>query len=215
MEPESIPKTAFVTPDGHFEYVRMPFGVANGPAVFQKTINKVLGNMRYGKALAYMDDVLLPAQSFQTGIDNLEDVLKALSYSGITLRLSKCHFFMSKIEYLGHKISRDGVQPGKRNTDSVSKFLVPTDVHIVRQFLGLSSYFMKYIKDFATIARSLTTLTKEGTTFNWSSEQQAAFNTLKEKLISRPILAIYDSELLTEVHCDTSKWGVGGILLQK
>lgn len=214
MDEDSVSKTAFITPDGQYEYLRVPFGLANAPAVFQRTVNRMLGNLRYGKALAYMDDILLPGKDFNTGLENLRLVFVKLEEGGLTLRLSKCHFFMTRIEYLGHEISSEGIQPGKRNTEAVKKFPTPKDVRGVRQFLGLASYFRKYIKEFATIAKPLTSLTKKDVTFEWGAEQQNAFDTLKERLTSRPLLAIYDPVLPTEVHTDASKYGVGGILLQ-
>lgn len=215
MEEASVHKTAFITPDGHYEYLRMPFGLANAPAVFQRTINKVLGNLRYGSALAYMDDILVPSIDFASGLASLREVLISLKEAGLTLRLKKCCFFMEKVDYLGHEISSEGVQPGSRKTDAVSNFPTPTNVHTVRQFLGLASYFRKYINGFATIARPLTSLTKKDMAFVWKEEQQTSFKTLKEKLATRPLLAIYDSELATEVHTDASKIGIGGILLQR
>ncbi|KAK9693072.1 RNase H-like domain found in reverse transcriptase [Popillia japonica] len=214
LEESSIPKTAFITPDGHFEYLRVPFGLCNAPAVFQRTINKVLGNLRYGKALAYMDDILLPSADFHSGLANLRLVFQSLRDAGLTLRLSKCQYFMEKVEYLGHEISSEGVQPGRRKTECVDRFPEPTDVRSVRQFLGLAGYFRKYIKDFAIIARPLTNLTKKDVSFAWGEDQHTAFQSLKTKLTSRPLLAIYDPELKTEVHTDASKVGIGGILLQ-
>lgn len=105
-----------------------------------------------------MDDVLLPYKNFD---ENLRSVLTSLKNAGLTLRLSKCQFFMEKVDYLVHEISGEGIQPGVRKTKAVEKFPEPVDVHTIRQFLGLASYFRKYIKDFATIARPLTHLTKK------------------------------------------------------
>lgn len=214
MEEQAIPKTAFTTPDGHYEYLRVPFGLCNAPAIFQRAINKVLGNLRYGKVLAYMDDLLLPSSTFDLGLSNLREVLFSFKNAGLTLRLTKCHFFMEKVEYLGHEISKDGVRPGARKTEAVKSFPLPVNVHSVRQFLGLAGYFRKYIKDFATIAKPLTHLIKKDVQFSWGNEHQEAFEALKEKLVSRPVLAIYDPERQTEIHTDASKWGIAGILLQ-
>lgn len=214
MEEASIPQTAFTTPDGHFEYLRMPFGLCNAPAVFQRAVNKVLGNLRYGKAIAYMDDVLLPASTIEEGLQNLREVLNSFRKAGLTFRISKCQFFMEKVEYLGHEITKDGVKPGANKCEAVKSFPTPIDVHSVRQFLGLASYFRKYVKGFATIAKSLTYLTKKDVKFFWGDEQREAFKTLKEKLASRPLLAIFDPQLKTELHTDASKWGLAGILLQ-
>lgn len=114
MAEESRHLTAFVTPDGHYEFKRMPFGLANAPAIFQKMINKVLGSRRFTSALAYMDDLLIPSESVDEGFEHLEDVLKLLRDAGLTLKLAKCRFFDTQLEYLGYEISADGVKPSER-----------------------------------------------------------------------------------------------------
>nr|XP_008191903.1 PREDICTED: uncharacterized protein LOC100141851 isoform X1 [Tribolium castaneum] len=215
MATESIPKTAFVTPDGHYEFVRMPFGLANAPAVFQRAMNKVLGPLRFQTAFCYIDDLLIPSKDFETGLNNLRTVFQLLRQFGLTLKLSKCCFFGSQIEYLGHEISAEGIKPGETKIKAVTAFPKPTDVHKLRQFLGLCGYFRKYVKDYATIASSLTSLLKKGSAFVWEEAQERAFQTLKDILTSRPVLAIYDAEAETELHTDASKVGIGGILLQR
>ncbi|XP_064211658.1 uncharacterized protein LOC103313554 isoform X2 [Tribolium castaneum] len=215
MATESIPKTAFVTPDGHYEFVRMPFGLANAPAVFQRAMNKVLGPLRFQTAFCYIDDLLIPSKDFETGLNNLRTVFQLLRQFGLTLKLSKCCFFGSQIEYLGHEISAEGIKPGETKIKAVTAFPKPTDVHKLRQFLGLCGYFRKYVKDYATIANSLTSLLKKGSAFVWEEAQERAFQTLKDILTSRPVLAIYDTEAETELHTDASKVGIGGILLQR
>jgi hypothetical protein len=109
MAEDSIEKTAFVTPDGHYEYLRMPFGLVNAPAVFQRAINSVLGQLRHHDAMAYLDDVLLPSINFSTGLETLREVFMLFRQAGMTFKLSKCRFFHKKLEYLGHEISLKGV----------------------------------------------------------------------------------------------------------
>jgi transposase InsO family protein len=215
MAEESVPKTGFVTPDGHYEYVRMPFGLVNAPAVFQRAIIKVLGPLRFNVAMAYMDDVLIPSKDIDEGLSFLKQVLNVFRESNLTIKLTKCLFFQQKLEYLGHEISAQGIKPGTRKTIAIEQFPRPKTVHEIRQFIGLASYFRKYIANFAVIASPLTQLTRKDVPFVWHEEQEAAFNLLKNKLTSRPVLAIYDAEAHTEVHTDASKKGFGGILLQK
>lgn len=207
--------TAFVTPDGLYEFNRMPFGLANAPAVFQRLINKVLGSARFTKATAYMDDVLVFGKDSTECLDRLEEVFKLLEKANLTLNLSKCAFLHSSIDYLGYEISGSGVRPGEKKIQSVINFPRPQNVHGVRQFLGLASYFRKFIKNFAQIALPLTLLLKKDISWEWSQEQESSFQVLKAKLVERPILAIYDREAVTELHTDASKDGVGGILLQQ
>lgn len=215
VDKDSISKTAFVTPDGHYEYTRMPFGLVNAPAVFQRSMNKILGALRFSTALAYLDDVLIPSGTIEEGMKQLETVLRLFKDAKMTLRLDKCFFLQTKINYLGHEISDEGIKPGQDKIKAVAAFPRPTNVHEIRRFLGLASYFRKFIKDFATIAKPLSSLTRKDVEFCWKSNQELAFETLKSKLVERPVLAVYNRELPIEVHCDASKLGLGGILLQK
>lgn len=212
---QSIDKTAFITPDGHYEYLRMPFGLVNAPAVFQRTMNTILGSMRFSSVMAYLDDILIPSADIKTGFERLEQILQILKNAGMTLRLDKCRFLQTEIEYLGHQIDEEGIRPGAYKIKAVAEYTPPGNVHEVRRFLGLVSYFRKFIKDFAMLARPLTNLTKKSAIFQWGVEEQDAFIKLREKLITRPVLTIYDPLAETEVHTDASKWGIGGILLQK
>lgn len=212
---ESRHLTAFVTPDGHYEYTRMPFGLVNAPAVFQQIINKALGSKRFELAIPYLDDILTAAPTIEQSLVKLEALLVLIRDAHLTLNLSKCHFLESSIEYLGYEISENGLQPGVRKTQAVSNFPTPTNVHQVRQFVGLASFFRRFVLDFAKIARPLTMLTKNDVVWTWGPEQEFSFKEIKNRLVSRPVLALYNPEYATEVHCDASKFGLGGILLQK
>lgn len=207
--------TAFVTPDGHYEYTRMPFGLVNAPAVFQNMINKALGNRRFDLAVPYLDDLLSVGSTIEEAIDKLKEILKLISTAGLTLNLKKCNFLQSEIDYLGYEISETGLRPGNKKIQAVAEFPVPQNVHQVRQFVGLASFFRRFIFNFATIARPLTKLTKADFAWQWNEEQELAFQELKSRLVSRPVLALYNPQFHTEVHCDASKFGVGGVLLQK
>lgn len=207
--------TAFVTQDGHYEYNRMPFGLCNAPAVFQRLIHKVLNSKKIPKVLAYMDDIVIASENINEGMLRLREVLTALREAGLTLNLDKCHFFRSCIDYLGYEISGQGVKPGQRKTDAVKTFKTPESVHEVRQFIGLASFFRRFVPGFASIARPLTSLTKTNEKWTWGVSQELAFQKIKDILISRPVLAIYNPKLLTELHTDASQIGLGGILMQR
>lgn len=212
---ESRERTAFITPDGQYEYNRMPFGLVNAPSVFQRAINKVLAKVRNKHVLIYMDDVLIPGRSFEDCLKLLEEVLLLLKSSGLTLKLEKCKFCFDKIEYLGFEVSADGIRPGSLKTDAVSKFSVPQNQHDVRRFIGLASFFRRFVKGFATIARPLTELLKKDAKWRWTEVEQNSFETLKQNLVQRPILALYDPRAETQLHTDASKIGIAGILMQK
>lgn len=215
LSEESKPKTAFVTPDGQFEFNRMPFGLANAPAVFQRTINMALGNTRFESALAYMDDILVPSKSFEQGLERLRTIFERLRQSGLTLKPQKCYFFKVEVDYLGFEVSGAGIKPGMRKTEAVSNFPTPKDVHNVRQIIGLASFFRRFIKGFAQITKPLTKLLKKNAVWEWGTEQERAFVELKNILTSRPVLALYNPSAETQIHTDASKHGVGGVLLQK
>lgn len=211
---ESRHKTAFVTPDGQYEYNRMPFGLVNAPSVFQRTINKILHEAKVKYALVYMDDVLIPARDVSEGMQRLEEVLQLLEKGGLTLKLNKCHFFLDTIDFLGYEVNSDGIRPGQRKTEAVSKFREPSNQHELRQFLGLSGYFRRFIKGYALIATPMTDLLRKDAKWGWGEAQKCAFNKIKEMLIDRPVLALYNHNAETQVHTDASKDGLAGILLQ-
>lgn len=221
VSPEDTHKTAFVTPLGQFEYKRVPFGLANAPSVFMRLINKIVSLVRAsttdscGEILAFLDDLLLPSFDVKSGLELLDTVLKILTLENLKLNMQKCTFLQTKVTYLGHEISPDGIQPAELKLQAVSKFPTPSNVHEIRQFIGLCSYFRKYIHNFATLARPLTDLTKKNSLWNWGVDQNNSFEELKKRLCSKPILALYDPSLPIEIHTDACKLGIAGILLQK
>jgi hypothetical protein len=208
-------KTAFITPDGHFEFNRMPFGLVNAPAVFMRMVSQVLGQARHHIASAYMDDIIVPSRSISDGMSRLESVLKLLQDAGLTLNLSKCCFFRQNVDYLGFELSKDGIKPGSKKVQAVAHFPTPKDQHTVRQFIGLCSFFRRFIRNFAIIAKPLTSLLKKDCRWIWGEEQEKSFQILKSQLINKPILALYNHLAATEVHTDASKLGVAGILMQR
>jgi hypothetical protein len=169
---DSISKTAFVTPDGHYEYLRMPFGLVNASAVFQRAINSILGKLRHHLAMAYLDDILIPSTTFSMGLSALREVFGLFRQAGMTFRLSKCRFFFGQLQYLGHELRVRGIRPGQAKTIAIRDYPRPTNVHEVRQFIGLTSYFRKFIRGFATLAKPLTTLTKQNVPFVWGVDEE-------------------------------------------
>lgn len=223
IKPDCRHLTAFVTPDGLYQFKRMPFGLVNAPSIFQRTITKALSakipnanfEQQEKQALAYMDDLIITSKNIQEGLEKLENTFKLLNNANLTLNVQKCFFFQTSIDYLGYEISYEGIRPGKSKIEAVENFPEPKNVHEVRQFIGLASYFRKFIKDFSIIARPLTELTRKTVTWKWSVDEQQAFETLKSKLVQRPVLALYNPQFKTELHTDASKIGLAGILLQK
>lgn len=212
---DSRPLTAFITPDGHYQFKRVPFGLTNAPSVFQRAMNDILGNIRFTYALVYLDDVLIISKGHEEGLRRLENVLKIFRHAGLTLNRDKCSFLQSQVEYLGAIISDGVLRPSPRKVEAIINFPDLQNVHDVRRFLGLASYFRKFIPQFALKAKPLTKLTKANNVWEWNSEQQAAFKLLKQELSSEPLLALYDPGYETQLHTDASKIGLSGVLLQK
>ncbi|XP_076545712.1 uncharacterized protein LOC143305557 [Osmia lignaria lignaria] len=212
---DSIEKTAFVTPDGHYEFLRMPFGLANAPAVFQRAINTALGTLRNKIALVYIDDVLIPSRTIEEGLKYLEIVLQALDTAGFSINIEKCKFFQKTIEYLGREVSAEGIRPGKDKVRALLESPVPCNIKQVRQFVGLASYFRKFVPEFAVRTACITKLTKKNEQWHWAEEQEKARHYILEKLSSNPLLVIFNPERETELHTDASAIGYGAILFQK
>ncbi|XP_061705652.1 uncharacterized protein LOC133516650 [Cydia pomonella] len=212
---DDIHKTGFVTPEGHYEFLRMPFGLANSPAVFQRLMDRIFSTLRHDKVLPYIDDVLLPTNSIEEGLDLLKVVLQIIRDAGLTLNLEKCFFLQTKIDYLGYEICEEGIRPGSKKIDAVLAYKEPTNIHELRMFLGLTSYFRKFVQNYAGIAYDLYRLLQKNVGWEWGPQQQKAFQELKKVLTTRPLLSLFRREGDIEVHTDASSRGLAGILLQK
>lgn len=210
---DSIKFTAFVTPDGHFEFLKMPFGICNGPAVFQRAISKAVKHLKF--LLVYIDDLLIPFSTIEEGLHYLELTLEALSAAGFTINLKKCTFFSKSIEYLGRHISEDGIRPSDNKVNALINSPVPKTIKQVRQFMGLASYFRKFIPEFATRTACITKLLKNNQPWEWGLEQDAARDYVIQHLASQPLLTVFDPSRPSELHTDASSLGYGAVLMQK
>lgn len=215
MDDESIHKTAFVTPEGHYEYLKMPYGLANAPVVYQRIISKTLQELiEPGWTLVYIDDVLILSDSIEEGFVRLRKALEVLTKAGFSINLKKCTFLSTEIEYLGRTISRGQVRPSASKVKALVESPTPKTVKQVRQFLGLASYFRRYIAGFASKVACIAKLTKKGVDFHWGNDQETARQEVIACLTQEPVLAIYDPKLPIEVHTDASSVGYGAVLLQ-
>ena len=213
---DSIKYTSFITPFDKFEYVKIPFGLKTAPSKFQRFINQVLSEViRSGDVVVYLDDILIATETLDHHFEVLETVFSLLVENNLELRKDKCKFLCTEIEYLGYLVSENGVRPTQGGIEAVMKFPLPESVHQVRSFIGLCSYFRKYVENFAIIAKPLSDLLKKNVPFRIGLEQIQAFETLKKKLNDAPILSIFDPKDETELHCDASSLGFGAILLQR
>jgi hypothetical protein len=183
--------------------------------VYQKAIHEVLGPLTGSTALVYLDDILTASTTVDDGLHNLRLILTALRAAHLTLRLEKCRFLQPRITYLGHEIDRNGIRPGHHKIRAVINFPHPKTTKQIRQFLGLTSYFRKFIKNFSVIMNPISKLLRKGEQFVWGDQQEQAFQLIKQKLSEKPVLATYQSNAATELHCDASQDGLGATLLQQ
>ena len=218
MHPQTQEKTAFVTPQGLHEFRVMPFGLTNAPAVFQRLMQQVLMGLNPESGpdfvSVYIDDILVFSRTFEEHLQHLQQVIRRLMQVGLKLKPSKCKFARREVEYLGHVITPEGLRTSPRLIESVHEFPVPQSIQDARRFLGLASYYRKFVPGFARIAQPLHQLTCKGASFTWSLECQSAFQELKTKLTSAPVLAYptFDKDFVLET--DASVQGLGAILSQ-
>jgi len=216
MHEDSIKYTAFTTPMGQYEWLRMPFGLRNAPAVFQRFVNKIFADLvKEDKVLIYMDDILIATKDSKSHMEILTEVFKRLVDNKLELRLDKCEFLQREIKYLGYIISGEGIKPDSKGMQAVKDFPVPTKAHEVQSFLGLCSYFRRFVKDFSTKAKPLYDLVRKDRKFEFGAKELECFEILKVNLLEAPILALYNPKDPTELHCDASALGFGSILMQK
>ena len=214
---ESKPKTAFCTPrltPSHWEYNFMPFGVQGGPATFQRLMDQLLFGLDYGTAFAYLDDVIICGKTEAECFDKLEKVFARMERAGLKLKPKKCHLFDRETMFLGHVISEKGVACDPAKVQAVKEWQAPRTVKQVRGFIGTVGYYKRFVKDFAKICRPLHNLTRKNTKFKWTSECEDAFETLKQCLISAPIMAYPRDEGKYILDTDASAYAIGGVLSQ-
>ena len=205
-------KTAFVTPFGKYEFLMVPFGLAQAPAYFQLLMNKVLKGLKF--AMIYLDDIIIFSQDELQHLEHLEIVLSCLREAGLKMKHSKCDFFKSEIHYLGHLISPEGISLLPNKLDSIKHMPVPNSAKEIKQFLGLTGYYRKFVPRFADISRPLPTLTKKDVKFEWTSACQKSFELLKEALCVEPVLKYADTSKPYTLYTDASKYGWAGVLTQ-
>lgn len=215
-------KTAFTTPLGLFEFQRMPFGLCNGPATFQRLMQHCLSDYIVDFLLVYLDDVIVYSIDFYTHLHHLERVFQRLAQYGLKLRLDKCQFLQQQVKSLGHVVDKTGISPDPSKTVTVQEWPVPTTVREVRAFLGLAGYYRRFIANFALLAQPLNALLvgvpvnkkSNNQRIEWTVECQAAFEKLKICLTQAPILAFADFSLLFVLYTDASHQGLGAVLSQ-
>jgi transposase InsO family protein len=214
MHPKDKPKTAFATHKGLFQFNVLPFGLSNGPASFQRLMGKVLGHLNWYKCLCYLDDVIVFGHNFETALANLESVFSCLRQANLKLKPSKCVLFQEQVQFLGHVVSKDGVQCDPAKIDAVKTWPRPENKSEVKSFLGLIGYYRRFVPNFSLKAYPLNFLTRSKSKFKWDERCEDSFNILKECLISAPILAFPNESDTFVLDTDASGESVGAVLSQ-
>ena len=193
----------------------MPFGLTNSRASFTRLMSHILRGLEYCFALIYIDDIIIFSKSVEELLAHLEEIFRRLKEANLKLNPKKCCFAKQKVEYLGHVVSTDGVQPNPEKVRVVQDFPVHKNLKQLRTSMGLANYYRRFVKGFARIAGPLNVLTKKGVKFGWTEACSDAFDKLKRALVSAPILAYpnFKEELLLFV--DASSTGIGFTLAQK
>jgi hypothetical protein len=207
-------KTAFQTHWGQFKFTVMSFGLIGATNSFQGTMNSTLKPLLHKCVIIFFDDILVYSSSYEDHLQHLQQVFELLSKDQWLIKLSKCLFAQQSISYLGHVISAQGVSTDPSKIESMLAWPVPQDIKELRSFLGLAGYYRKFVQHYAILARPLTDLLKKGSLFIWIVNHTAAFQALKQALVSAPVLALPNFSQPFQLQTDASDDSVGAVLLQ-
>jgi hypothetical protein len=215
VRPCDIPKTAFSTRYGLYEFFVMSFGLTNAPAYFMYLMNSVFMTELDKFVVVFIDDVLINSKSEKEHAKHLRVVLQGLRDHKLYAKFSKCEFWFKSVKFLGHTISHDGISVDPSKVQEVMEWKPPKSVHQIRSFLGLVGYYRRFIPDFSRIAKPMTELLKKGVKFVRSEACEKAFHTLRQHLTSASVLVQLDNSKPFEVFCDASGTGLGCVLMQE
>lgn len=214
LDPKDKEKTAFTIGTGLWQFTVMPFGLCNAPATFERLMETVLAGLSWKTCLVYLDDIIVVGKTFEDHTKKLGEVFQRLRKANLKLSPKKCFLFQREVHYLGHVVSGKGIAVDPEKIRAVREWPVPRDKHEIRSFLGLCTYYRRYVPGFANIAKPLTRLTEEGRRFIWEMDCQDAFKQLKHSLTSAPVLSYPLPEGQFVLDTDASNVGIGGVLSQ-
>jgi hypothetical protein len=215
IAPEDVPKTAFRTPIGHYQFKVLQFGLTNAPATFQNVMNDIFAPYLNQFVVVYLDDILIFSKSEQEHLQHIELVLQKLRHYGLYANGKKCDFLKSELEFLGHIIGKDGIKVDPKKTAVVQAWVKPKTITELRSFLGLANYFRRFVQGYSTMVAPLTALLQKNKTLSeWDDKCDEAFNEVKQALADAPVLAHPDFDRPFEVICDASIVGIGAVLIQ-
>ena len=214
LDEDAKDKSAFCTRSGLWRWKVLPFGLTAAPATFQRLMERVLHGLHWKTLLLYLDDVIVIGDNFNNHLSHLEEVLARFKLAGLKLKPAKCHLFQTKVTYLGHVVSQDGVATDPEKVSAVADWPVPNNLKELQAFVGTAGYYRQYVESFASKARPLTKLNNPSTKFYWDEQCQNAFETIKQSLLTAPILGYPDPNLAYILDTDASLEGIGAVLSQ-
>ena len=212
MDIKSQNLTAFSTPFGSFKWLRMLTGVTGSPNTFQSLMECVLMGLTWKITVPYLDDCIIFSATAEEHLERLRQVFERFRAANLKINPTKCEFFRTRVPFLGHIISKDGLEADPEKVAAVKNFPIPTSPTEVESFLGLCSYYRRYVKNFADIARPLHKASESKSLFLWTPEAQDALETLKRKLMSIPILALPSMKEPFILYTDSSMTAMGAVL---
>ena len=214
IKKEDTHKTAFRTRYRHYEFLVLPFGLMNAPATFMTLMNDIFREHLDDFVIIYLDDILIYSKTKEEHLQHVRLVLKTLRKHHLYAKAKKCELIRRKVEYTGHYISADGIAVDPRNITTIRDWPAPTNPSEVRSFLGLASYYRKFVQGFSATATPLTALLHKDKKFQWTTPEQVAFDTLKEKLTTAPVLLLPDPNKPFTITTDASDFAIGAVLTQ-
>ena len=207
-------KTTFVARSGIFRFRVMPFGLCNAPATFQRLMNVALAGLDPMVCLVYLDDIIVHSPALEAHLERLTWLFERLRSTGLMLKVFKCRIMQREVALLGHRVSSEGLSTDPAKISAIQDWPVPCCLRYVRSFMGLCGYYRKFVADFSEIAAPLHALTKKNRRFQWDSDCQTAFETLKQRLVSSSVLRLPSDEGELVVDTDTFEHAVGAVLSQ-
>ena len=214
ISPDSSRYTAFNTCFGTYKFLRLPMGLSTSPSSFQLLMDKILHGLKFKSCLCYLDDVLICSETFEQHVIDLEEVFQRFRTAGLKLGPTKCSFAQSSCVFLGHLISKDGIQPPPDRVNAIQNYPEPKNVKELRRLIGMFNWFRKFIPNFSAKISHLTRLLRKGQNFEWKEEQQKAFDDLKCNLMNSEVLAFPRYDLPFRLAVDSSSRGIGYMLYQ-
>lgn len=214
MEEQDKQKTAFMANNNLYEFNVMPFGTCNAPSTFQRMMNTLFSGLTWKYCLVYLDDLLVYSRSFNEHLVQLEEIFSRIKQANLKLQPAKCLFCTNKVNYLGFEISDKGVYPDRGKMKVIEELEPPKNAKETKRFLGMISYYRKFIRQFSSIANPLYELTSKKVKFKWTSQANEAFKYLKKCLMEAPILSFPNFAYGFEIECDASNVGLGAVLIQ-